>query len=57
MPWSNPKQATAIFLKKRRKVGDKKAREFMHRHGHKSDQTKRKERAALQEMRRRKHKR
>lgn len=52
MPWSNPKQAAAIFLKQRRKMGDKKAREWMHRHGHKSDQTKRKERAALAEMRR-----
>jgi hypothetical protein len=33
MPWPK-KQATAIYLKKRRELGEAKAREWMHAHGH-----------------------
>ena len=51
MPYHG-KQAQAIFLKKKRELGEKKAREWMRRHGNKSDDTKGKQRAALDELRR-----
>lgn len=52
MPWHG-KQAQAIFLKKKRELGEKKAREWMRRHGNKSEDTKAKQGAALKELRRR----
>lgn len=35
MPWQG-KQAQAIFLSKKREVGEEGARDFMHKHGNRS---------------------
>lgn len=42
MPWQG-KQAQAIFLAKKRELGEAGARRFMHEHGNKSSKTRRRE--------------